>query len=56
MTIQLTERIIWSWKSLGRSMLSSQNRRAALQVAALVGLVYGLSVGLFASMAGWPMG
>ncbi|HZU03908.1 MAG TPA: protein kinase, partial [Ktedonobacteraceae bacterium] len=45
-TVQLTERVILSWKSLRRSLWSSQNRRAALQVVALVGLIFGLIFGL----------
>jgi serine/threonine protein kinase/DNA polymerase III delta prime subunit len=43
MTVHLTEKVIWSWKSLGRSLWSSQNRKASLQIAALVGLIVGLS-------------
>ncbi len=45
-TVHLTERVIFSWKSLRRSLWSSRNRRAALQVVALVGLSFGLSFGL----------
>ncbi len=49
-SVQLTERVILSWKSLGRSLWSSQNRRAALQIMALVGLIYGLGNGLHAGL------
>jgi hypothetical protein len=46
MTVQLTDRPIWSWTSLGRSLRSSQQIRAALQIVALVGLGTGLSSAL----------
>jgi serine/threonine protein kinase/DNA polymerase III delta prime subunit len=45
-TVQLTDRVIWSWKRLGRSLWSSQSRRTTLQVVALVGLSLGLGTGL----------
>jgi NACHT domain len=58
-TVQLTDRLIWSWTSLGRSLRSSQHVRATLQIAALVGLSYvlsyelryGLSAGLSAGLS-----
>ena len=46
MMVQLTDRLIWSWTSLGRSLRWSQQIRAALQIVALVGLGFGLSSAL----------
>jgi hypothetical protein len=44
--VQLTDRLVWTWKSLGKSLFSKQLVRLALQVAVLGGLLVGLIVGL----------
>lgn len=45
-TIQLTDRLVWTWKSLGRSLFSKRHVRPALQVAAIGGLPIGIIVWL----------
>jgi len=41
-TIQLADRLIWSWTSFGRSLRRSQHIRATLQITVLIGLIFGL--------------
>ncbi len=41
--VQLTDRLTWSWKSLGRSLLSKRHVIATLQIMALIGLSVWLS-------------
>lgn len=47
--VQLTDRLVWTWKSLGKSLFSKQLVRLALQFAALSGLLVGL-IGLVGGM------
>jgi hypothetical protein len=51
-TIQLADRLIWSWTSFGRSLWSSRLIRATLQIMVLIGLYYGLSNGLNSGKSG----
>ncbi len=44
--VQLTDRLVWTWKSLGRSFFSKRHVRPALQVAAIGGLSVGIIVWL----------
>ena len=45
-TIQPTETIVWSWRSLMQSLINVRHMRNALLVGILVGLIYGLISGL----------
>ncbi len=44
--VTLTDELVWSWRSLGRSLLAKKHMNTTLRVMVLVGLSYGLSFGL----------
>jgi len=46
MTIQSTDRLIWTWRSLGSSFFSKSHLIATMRITILIALVIGLSVGL----------
>jgi hypothetical protein len=52
MTVQLTDRLTWSWTSLGRSLRSSQHVRVTLLIVALVGLICTTITGLILGLGG----
>jgi len=44
--IFLADELVWSWKSLGRSLLAKRHMRTTLRATILIGLLTGLSIGL----------
>lgn len=44
--VQPTDWLVWSWRSLGKSLFSKSHASTAMQVTALIGLFVGLSNGL----------
>jgi NACHT domain len=50
-TVQLADRLIWSPRSLGRSLLSKRHVSATLRVTGLIGLLVGLLYGLLGGLS-----
>ncbi len=44
--ITLTDELVWSWRSLGRSLLKKKHMNTTVRVMALIGLSWGLLLGL----------
>ena len=44
--ISLADELVWSWRSLGRSLLAKKHLKTTLRLMVLVGLSFGLIVGL----------
>lgn len=55
MMVHVTDRLIWSWASLGRSLWSPQHLRTSLLIATLVGFSIGLVSGLSAGLSVVPI-
>ncbi|HEX3641956.1 MAG TPA: hypothetical protein VHV10_11755, partial [Ktedonobacteraceae bacterium] len=50
--IQPADQLVWSWKSLGKSLFSKRHISTTLGIFILIGLIIGLSTGLRAGLIG----
>jgi hypothetical protein len=49
--ITLTDELVWSWRSLGRSLFAKRHLATTLRVMAFVGLYFGLYTGLLVGLS-----